>query len=735
MQKIKIVKDILVEEDGKYGDNTFADFGHEDYFTQNGGGIEDTASYRPTFRFKIYLRSNLEQLYRTEDGEVEWLDRNGNTVDIAAYRAAYPNLVQKIYTKVLHRTDFRSRRSNRDAIANQELYSFTDGRINEYPETGYTAVLETILSHEVDADGDDKEISRYNYQKFFDAVGVANQDKWGKAKPEYTSFKPLAFIRQLLFGTAGSERIYPAQHNNTEIQNEANTSETAKENRNWSDAVRQFAISWYLDREVEKLVKENGTGETEIAAGSENYQDEVYDTALNAALIKAENYLKPFFRYDLDEIYAIEWDSESDGGKDKDRTTLSADKEAAAGYCYAISEYLPYGTYVAVEQQPMDKELEDFPNKHYAVDVPKEIELPAVYEDGKAGASETPERLSRYYHYNANLPAADLAAKYFIRFNEEWAGKADESVREHVIKAHGYLGDYEIYKYGLDLAKLAGNALGDPSGTPHFEITQSEYDPMKDYYNTIVCPEEEGGNPESHYLADDVNHGITAPGGKEYESDAIERIYHYGSVSEHRQTLSSMDGMQTAYDGKYASMLVPWSVTEPVNEEHDTIQNPDGSSGGMGYGYRKFRNTFYRSRLRIEKLDSETGENILHDGAVFTIYAADREDGENTDGLARFYETDTQIKGSREFLEAMGASEITRAARGLPEPGGLWTGIVAAGTPICSEREQIVMVDAKGRRTGEFEAYTTTRDGVQAEEENPAELSWQDQNTGYLMTP
>ena len=82
MQKIKIVKNILVEEDGRYGDNTFADSGHEDYFTQNGGGIEDTASYRPNFRFKIYLKSNLEQLYRTEDGEVEWLDRNGNTVDI-----------------------------------------------------------------------------------------------------------------------------------------------------------------------------------------------------------------------------------------------------------------------------------------------------------------------------------------------------------------------------------------------------------------------------------------------------------------------------------------------------------------------------------------------------------------------------------------------------------------------------------------------------------------------------
>lgn len=714
MQKIKIVKDILAEE----------------------GGMEDTVSHLPNFRFKIYLRSNLEQLYRTEDGGIEWLDRNGNTVDIAAYRAAYPDLVQKIYTKVLHRTDLHSRRSNRDAIANPELYGFTDGLINEYPEPGYTAILETTLSHETETNGSEKEISRYNYEKFFDAVRVANQDKWDKAKQEYTSFKPFALIRRLLFGTTGSESIYPAEHNNTEIWNEANTSETAKENRGRSDAVRQFAVSWYLDREVEKLVKENGSGEAEIAAGSESYQDEVYDTALNAALIKAENYLKPFFRYDLDEIYAIEWDSESEGGKDKDRTTLSVDKEdAASGYCYGISEYLPYGTYVTVEQQPTDKELGDFPNKHYAIDAPKEIELPAVYEDGKAGSDETPERLSHYYHYNANLPAAELTAKYFIRFNEEWTGVSDENVREHVIKAHGYLGDYEIYKYGLDLHKLDGTALGDPYSTPHFEIAQSEYDPLKDYYNTIVCPEEEGGNPKSHYLADDVNDGVTAPNGKEYESDAIERIYRYVSVSEDKQTLSSMEGMQTAYDGIYAPMLVPWSITEPVNEERDTIQNPDGSSGGMGYGYRKFRNTFYRSRLRIEKLDSETGENILHDGAVFSIYAAEREDGENTDGLVRFYETDTLIKGSREFLEAMGAEEITRAARELPETGGLWTGIVAAGTPACSEREQIILLDAKGRRTGKFEAYTTTRDGIQAGEENSEELSWQDQNTGYLMTP
>ena len=89
-QKVKIVKDISINEDGKYEDNTFAGSGHEDGFTQNGGGTEDNAAYRPNFRFKIYLKSNLEHLYRDEEGKIDWQDRNGNIIDIAAYRAAYP---------------------------------------------------------------------------------------------------------------------------------------------------------------------------------------------------------------------------------------------------------------------------------------------------------------------------------------------------------------------------------------------------------------------------------------------------------------------------------------------------------------------------------------------------------------------------------------------------------------------------------------------------------------------
>ena len=83
----------------------------------------------------------------------------------------------------------------------------------------------------------------------------------------------------------------------------------------------------------------------------------------------------------------------------------------------------------------------------------------------------------------------------------------------------------------------------------------------------------------------------------------------------------------------------------------------------------------------------------------------------------------------------MGATQITPAARALPDIGGLWTGYVPAGTPICSEAEQIILTDQSGRRTGLFEAFTTTRDGMQVKEEDLTQTAIQDQNTGYLVTP
>ena len=43
-----------------------------------------------------------------------------------------------------------------------------------------------------------------------------------------------------------------------------------------------------------------------------------------------------------------------------------------------------------------------------------------------------------------------------------------------------------------------------------------------------------------------------------------------------------------------------------------------------GYADVNERNTFYTTMLRVNKTDSETGEYILHDDAIFGLYAASR---------------------------------------------------------------------------------------------------------------
>ena len=126
-------------------------------------------------------------------------------------------------------------------------------------------------------------------------------------------------IRTGIFGSSGGETKDPVHHNNAAIQNQSRTSEAAIENAKRSDAVRQFAIDWYLKNEVKKQ-------NIQASGEQESYPDYIYDEALYQAILKAEEYLKPFFSYDLDDLYAIEWDSAENGGSDRDKTTLSAEK-------------------------------------------------------------------------------------------------------------------------------------------------------------------------------------------------------------------------------------------------------------------------------------------------------------------------------------------------------------------------------------------------------------------------
>lgn len=736
-QKIKVTKDI--EKTSYHNTNSYAQV-HEDWWTKLFGGFfgegkaENAASKLGNFRFKTYLKSNLERIYRDEDGRIVWVDRRGSEIEgndagVAADNQAFPELVRNIYTRVRHRTA-PLYQDSRDAVcANTELYSRTDGQINESPNSGYTALLETVNRTAEDGNGT-RIVTAYNYEKFFDAVAAANHDKWDDAVPTYTGYQP--------------------------VGNAPNRTEAAILNTQVSDCVRQFAIDWYLDDEVRKLVRpaEANPSESESAAGRLGYSDELYDQALRAAIIKAENYLKPFFAYDLDELYAVRWDEEKNGGLDQDPSTLSADllyeaeggEGESSGYYYGISAYLPYGTYVVAEQQPEYAALNDFANKHYQTDKPREVVLPAVYAD-YAGSQASPELMNDYYNYDAAASPAEQERKYHIRFHEE----------DRVIQAHNGSGDFEVFPYGLDIDRIS-NGAGTAGAGDYFALTQAEYKPYKNYYNDQ--DDRTTGNVP-YYLAE----------GKSGR-DAVSGIYRFSSVSEHagkaddvpymggmadednvpgiwyRDQVPVMHGVQTAFDGKYASMLVPWTVSAPgsaAEEKSDSINQTDGESSYRGFSYTKLRNRFYTAKLRLEKRDSETHENILHDGAVFAIYAAKREDSRNGDGKVLFYEEPTTISGTEMFLKAMGAEDIRPMARrmsfwdrltGKPYgPGNLYTGVVPAGTPVCEEAERIVLGDGFGNQTVAFKSFSTVLDGYMKSEADPACRSWQYQTVGYLETP
>ena len=575
------------------------------------------------FRFKLYLKSNLERLFCGEDGTIVWMDKDGQQVDAELYHKNFPELVQKLYTKETSRR-----------------------------------LLETIsVKIENGAEGK-SDMELYNYEKFFHGIQVANTDKWrNESEILNSSFKPF------------TQGLY------TKTENTINSSEEARENARRSDAVRQFAVTWYLKEHM-------GTEETAA------YTDERYDKALYAAILEAEKYLKPFFLYDLDSLYAISWDTEKEGGIDKDMTTLAAGHVKQNGekveYFYGISPYLPYGDYVLAEQQPFKARWMDFENRHYEIDAPKEISLPSVYE-GEA-ESTFPGAYAEAYRYQKSDTPVCLAEKYFIRFNEEWSENHTEPEREYVVSCHNHDGDFEVYPYGLspDKAKFYLTPYRNPAVSAYY------------HYNSIS----EQGSIENQVLFE---------GGKGGEEN--------GKGLYLKDGVFAMTGVKTAYDGRYAPMLVPWTVIEPEKTEEM-----------KGFACQTFLNRLYRAKIRLEKLDAETGEPILHEDAVFAFYAAERNEEKDGDGSVKRYGKETVIAGSRQFLEAMGAENITPFARtwsGLKTAGSAFYGTVPAGTPICREEDMIAFYDGTGIETGKRLGLTTIYDGGQG----------MYQTTGYAETP
>ena len=367
-----------------------------------------------------------------------------------------------------------------------------------------------------------------------------------------------------------------------------------------------------------------------------------------------------FFKENLEyaATLALEWDT-AEHDADGDMTTVHANQGGGRDDYWGESRMLPYGTYVLVEQQPTE-----IPQKHYQIDSPKEVELPfipQVDEDGTVHDKiPSPE-----YLYDSELTPEELAERYLIRFNEE----------NHVIQAHNDDGDFEVFKYGL------------------------EPDSAKDCQNDAVAAYYHYGSiSENAGTMDDVYYETY------YDRD--------GTISDYGVTLdnvATMTGKSTAIDRKFAKALIPWSVLDPrygkvINDDGDIGNREpgleeDGSFNFISYANEDVENEFYSSRLRIEKIDSETGENIIHEGALFKIYAAKRD-----------------ISGD-------GSDNVTGTGNILFDENGI---------PLYNESVQIVMQDESGAEVGVFKAYTTIRDG---EVEHPdGTVSTEKQCVGYIET-
>ena len=114
---------------------------HKDWWTDR----YDQAEAVDNFRFKAYLKSNLQNLFRDENGTVIWQDRKGTERTLRSRSRPMPcsRKSKPDYTRVRHRTEPLYKDPLDAAVYNERLYAYQDGKIQARPSPGYTALLET----------------------------------------------------------------------------------------------------------------------------------------------------------------------------------------------------------------------------------------------------------------------------------------------------------------------------------------------------------------------------------------------------------------------------------------------------------------------------------------------------------------------------------------------------------------------------------------------------------------
>ena len=452
------------------------------------------------------------------------------------------------------------------------------------------------------------------------------------------------------------------------------------------EAIQQFAVDYY---DIDAYKAEILTAEPGLNS------DTAYEKALLRAADEAGSYLSVFSG--LDNRLAIAWDSDAGGGADGDVTTLQCNTRNGKDDYFNHSIMLAYGTYVIVEQVPADVDRE-LANRHFTRDYPREITLPFVPDIGQdEGTGETDVNYqtgSPYFRYDSTDTPDDLIRKYKIRFNEE----------THIIQANGQDGKFEIYKYGLDKDMRPGRSL--TSQAPYEEeYMDGRNDTVKGYYAGYTSQSEDAG----------IMDGVIYDG---YETE--------DGQWEVRDQVATMKGMQTAVDGKFASMLVPWTVLPPavdrINPDTGNVETLIPSGNGRDFNFvafaqEDFEDAYFNSRLRIEKLDSETGDSIIHDGALFKIYAAKRE--VEKEGMGTVTGSGNVLYGEAVDWQGNPVADADgrrilypRVGKNNGSTDDLPVRLDKDGIPQYDESQLIRQEDQEGNETGVFRAYSTIRELV-----------------------
>ena len=142
----------------------------------------------------------------------------------------------------------------------------------------------------------------------------------------------------------------------------------------------------------------------------------------------------------------------------------------------------------------------------------------------------------------------------------------------------------------------------------------------------------------------------------------------------------------------------------------------------LGFNYVSFaqedvENTYFSSRLRIEKMDAETGETIFHDGALFRIYAAKRDvkkTGTGTAGGSGQVLFGSAVDAEGKPVKDENGKQILypRVGADNSSESDVPIRLDEDGIPLYDESQRISQLDENGIKKGIFRSYSTLKELV-----------------------